>query len=84
MFTEAQIVGVLREAGAGAPLAEVIRTHGIARTTYFAWKAKYANATVPEPARLRELEQENARLKRVDAELALEDTAIKDVLHRTL
>lgn len=83
-FTEAQIVGILREAEAGVPVAEVLRTHGIARTTYFAWKAKYANATVPELARLRELEQENARLKRMYADLALENAGIKDVLSRKL
>lgn len=58
--------------------------HGVARATYFAWKAKYANATISELTRLRELEQENARLKRMYADLALENTAIKDVLNRRL
>ena len=83
-FSEAQIVGILREVDAGVPLAEVLRTHGIARATYFRWRAKYADATVSELSRLRELEQENARLKRMYAELALENTAIKDVLNRKL
>lgn len=65
-------------------MAEVIRKHGISRVTYFTWKAKYANATVPELARLREMEQENARLKRMYADLALENAGIKDVLSRKL
>lgn len=66
------------------PDREVIPTHGIGPATYFTWKAKYANATVPELARLRDLDQENARLKRMYADLALENTAIKDVLSRKL
>jgi putative transposase len=80
--TESQIVGILQEGEAGVPVAELVRKHVIARNTYFNWKAKYAGATVPELQRLRELEQENARLKRMYAELALENAAIKDVLSR--
>ena len=83
-FNEAQIVAVLQEAEAGLPVAEVLRKHGISRPTYFAWKAKYGGASVPELRRLKELEQENAKLKRMYAELALENTAIKDVLTRKL
>jgi putative transposase len=83
-FTEAQILAVLQEAEAGLPVAEVLRKHGISRPTYFAWKAKYGGTSVPELRRLKELEQENAKLKRMYAELALENTAIKDVLNRKL
>lgn len=83
-FTEAQIVAVLKEGEAGVPVAEILRKHGISRNTYFNWKAKYAGATVNELRRLRELEMENARLKRMYAELALENAAIKDVLSRKL
>lgn len=83
-FSEAQIVAVLQEAAAGLPVAEVLRKHGISRPTYFAWKAKYGGTSVPELRRLKELEQENAKLKRMYAELALENTAIKDVLTRKL
>lgn len=83
-FTEAQIVAVLQEAEAGLPVAEVLRKHGISRPTYFSWKAKYGGTLVPELRRLKELEQENAKLKRMYAELALENTAIKDVLSRKL
>ncbi len=83
-FTETQIVAVLQEAEAGMPVAELLRKHGISRPTYFAWKSKYGGTSVPELRRLKELEQENARLKRRYAELALENAAIKDVLHRQL
>jgi putative transposase len=83
-FTEAQIVAVLQEGVAGMPVAEILRKHGIIRPTYFNWKAKYGGTSVPELRRLKELEQENAKLKRMYAELALENAAIKDVLHRKL
>lgn len=83
-FTESQIVAILKEGEAGVPVAELLRKHGISRPTYFNWKSKYGGASVPELRRLRELELENARLKRMYAELALENTAIKDVLGRKL
>lgn len=83
-FTEAQIVGILKESEAGVPVAEIVRTHGISRATYFTWRSKYAGTTVPELRRLKELEAENTRLKRMYAELALEHAAIKDVLQRKL
>jgi putative transposase len=81
-FTEEQIVAVLKEGEAGLPVAEILRKHGISRNTYFKWKSRYGGATVPELRRLRELEVENAKLKRMYAELALENAAIKDVLSR--
>ncbi len=83
-FTESQILAVLAEAEGGMPVAELLRTHGISRQTYFNWKTKYGGASVPELRRLKELEQENAKLKRMYAELALENAAIKDVLSRKL
>ena len=83
-FTESQIVAILKEGEAGVPVAEIVRKHGISRPTYFNWKSKYGGASVPELRRLRELELENAKLKRMYAELALENTAIKDVLGRKL
>ena len=83
-FTESQILAVLKAGEAGTPVAEIIRKHGVSRNTYFNWKAKYAGATISEVRRLRELEQENGRLKRKYAELALENAAIKDVLSRKL
>jgi putative transposase len=83
-FTESQIVAVLQEGEAGVPVADLLRKHGISRPTYYQWKAKYGGASVPELRRLKELEQENAKLKRMYAELALENAAIKDVLSRKL
>jgi putative transposase len=81
-FTEGQIVAVLKEGEAGVPVAEILRRHGVSRNTYFNWKSRYGGATLHELRRLRELEAENARLKRMYAELALENAAIKDVLSR--
>jgi putative transposase len=83
-FSEAQIVAVLQEGEAGMPVAEILRKHGISRPTYFNGKSKYGGSSVPDLRRLNELEQENAKLKRMYAELALENAAIKDVLSRKL
>ena len=81
-FSETQIVAILKEAESGIAIAEIVRKHGISRATYSNWKSKYGGATVSELRRLRELEGENARLKRMYAELALENAAIKDLLQR--
>jgi putative transposase len=83
-FTESQIVAILKEGDAGVPVAEILRKYGISRPTYFNWKSKYGGAGVTERRRLRELEAENTKLKRMYAELALENAAIKDVLGRKL
>ncbi len=83
-FTESQIVEILKEREASVAVAEILRKHGMCRRTYFTWKAKYGGSSVPELRRLKELEGENARLKRLYAEMALEDAALKDVLHREL
>ena len=83
-FTESQIVAVLKEGEAGTPVEEILRKHGISRNTYFNWKSKYGGASVNDLTRLKELEHENAKLKRMYAELALENAAIKDVLARKL
>jgi putative transposase len=83
-FTESQIVSILKDGDAGVPLAELVRKHGISRATYFNWKSKYAGATVADLKRMKELEAENAKLKRMYADLALENAAIKDVLNRKL
>jgi putative transposase len=81
-FTESQIVAILKQGEGGLPIAEIVRQHGISKATYFQWRSKYAGASVDELKRLRELEAENAKLKRMYAELALENAAIKDVLSR--
>ena len=81
-FTESQIMAVLAEGEAGVPVAEVCRKHGISTATFYQWKSKYAGMSVSELKRVKELEAENARLKRMYADLALENAAIKDVLSR--
>jgi putative transposase len=83
-FTESQILGVLGEGDAGMPVAEVCRKHGISTATYYQWKSKFAGMSVSELKRVKELEAENARLKRMYADLALENVAVKDVLSRKL
>ena len=83
-FTESQVVAILKEGEAGVAVAQLARKHGISPATYYQWKSKYAGAGVPELKRLRELEAENAKLKRMYADLALENSAIKEVLSRKL
>lgn len=83
-FTEAQIVAILKEGEAGIPVAQILRKHGISQGTYYNWKSKYGGTSVSELKRLKELEAENAKLKRMYAELALENAAIRDVLSRKL
>jgi putative transposase len=83
-FTESQIVAVLKEGEAGVAPAELARKHGISRATYFNWRSKYGGVTVNELKRMKELEAENSKLKRMYADLALENAAIKDVLSRKL
>ena len=81
-FSESQIVAILKEGEAGLAVAEVCRKHGISAATYYAWKSKYAGASVSDLTRMRELEAENARLKRMYAELALDAAAMKEVIVR--
>lgn len=83
-FSEAQIVAILKEGEAGIPVAQILRKHGISQGTYYNWKAKYGGTSVSELKRLQELEAENAKLKKMYAELALENAAIRDVLSRKL
>jgi putative transposase len=83
-FTEGQIVGTLAEADTGLPVGEACRKHGISTATYYQWKSKYAGLAVSELKRMRELRAEKARLKRMYADLALENATIKDVLSRKL
>jgi len=81
-FSESQIVAILKEGEDGIPVAELLRKHGISRQTYFNWKSRYSGASVSDLKRLRELEAENAKLKRMYTDLALENAAIKDLLQR--
>ena len=79
-FTEEQIIGVLKQAEAGMKTAEICRQHGISAATYYKWKAKYGGLEVSEARRLRQLEDENRRLKQMVAEQALDIQALKGVL----
>ena len=83
-FSEEQIVRILKEVEAGAKVAETCRKHGISEPTYYKWKNQYSGMTVPHLAQLRELQEENARLKRMYADLALMHSALKDVVDRKL
>jgi putative transposase len=83
-YSEAQIADLLKDGESGVPISELIRKHGISRPTYFNWRSKYGGVSVSELKRLKDLEAENAKLKRMYADLALENTAIKDVLSRKL
>ena len=83
-FSESQIVGILAEGESGLAVEDVCRKHGISNATYYQWKSKYAGVSANELKRIKDLEAENGKLKRMYAELALENTAIKDVLSRKL
>jgi len=83
-FSETQIVGILKDAESGIPVADLLRKYEVSKATFFKWRGKYGGVTVADVKRLRELEAENAKLKRMYAELAIENAAIKDVLNRKL
>jgi putative transposase len=81
-FTEAQILAILKERESGLSVIELCRKHGISEPTFHNWKKKYAGMTLDELKRLKELEQENARLKKMYSNLSLEYDAIKDLLSK--
>jgi putative transposase len=83
-FTETQIFDILKEADAGRPVNEIWRKHGISSATYYKWKAKYGGLEASDVKRLRELEHENNKLKRLYADMALENAALKDVITKKL
>ena len=79
-FSEEQIIAILREQEAGVPTAEVCRKHGISSATFYAWKAKFGGMDVSEARRLKSLEEENAKLKRLLADAMLDVSTLKDML----
>ena len=81
-FTEEHIIGILREQEAGAKTADLCRRHGISSARFYAWKAKFGGMEVSDAKRLKALEEENARLKRLLAESLLDQAALKDLLSR--
>lgn len=78
-FNEEQIIGILREQEAGAATAEVCRKHGISSATFYKWKAKYGGLDVSDARRLKALEAENAKLKKLLAEAMLDNVMLKDI-----
>ena len=83
-FTDAQKAFILRQGEDGSPVAEVCRKAGISQATYFNWKKKYAGMMPSDMKRLRELEEENGRLKRIVADLSLDREMLQDVIKRKL
>ncbi len=81
-FTEEQIIGILREQEAGGTVTEITRRHGVSEQSFYRWKAKYGGLEVSEARRLKVLEAENAKLKKLLAEAHLDNAALKDVLSR--
>jgi putative transposase len=77
--TEEQIIGILNEAQAGMPVADLLRKHNISQGTFYRWKAKFGGMDVSEARRLKALEEENGRLKRLVADQALDIQILKDI-----
>jgi putative transposase len=78
-FTEEQIIGILREQESGSKTADVCRKHGVSDATFYKWKAKFGGMEVSDARRLRQLEEENARLKKLLADAMLDNAVLKDV-----
>jgi len=81
-FTEEQVIGVLREHEAGLKTPEVCRKNGISEPTFYAWKAKFGGMSVSDAKRLKQLEDENAKLKKLLAEAMLDNAVLKDITSR--
>jgi putative transposase len=81
-FTEEQIIGFLREAEAGLPIKELCRRHGFSEASYYLWRSKFGGMSVSDAKRLKELEAENARLKRMLANAMLENEITKEALQK--
>ena len=79
-YSESQIAAILQEAEAGLAVAEVARKHGISAATFYQWRSRYGGMSVSDMQRLRELEQENARLKRMFVDLSLDHAVLKEAL----
>lgn len=83
-YSESQIVGILKEADSGVMVKDVCRKYGISDATYYKWKSKYGGLEVSDVRRLRELEAENSKLKRMYADVSLENQALKDLISKKL
>lgn len=83
-FTETQILKILKEAEAGVPLADLCREYGFGKSTYYKWKSKYGGLDASALRRMKELEEENRRLKQMYAELSLDHQVLKDIVEKKL
>lgn len=83
-FSETQIVGILRQVEGGRKVRDVCREHGVSEATYYQWKSKYGGLEAADIKRLKELEDENRRLKQLYADVSLENRALKDVIAKKL
>jgi putative transposase len=83
-FSESQIVNILKDAEAGVSLEDLIRQHGFSKASFYKWKAKYSGMSVSELKRLKELEEENRRLKQMYANLSLDYQVLKDIVEKKL
>jgi putative transposase len=83
-YSDTKVVSILKEAEAGLPVKELCRKYGVSSATYYAWKSKFGGMSASDVKRTRELEAENAKLKRMYADLALENTALKDLIEKKL
>ena len=83
-FSESQIVNILKEAEAGVVLEDLIRQHGFSKASFYKWKAKYGGMSVSELKRLKELEEENRRLKQMYANLSLDYQVLKEIVEKKL
>jgi putative transposase len=83
-FTENQIVNILHESESGLPLDEVLRKHAISKGTFYKWRAKFSGMDASALKRLKELEEENRRLKQMYADLSLEHKVLKDIVEKKL
>ena len=83
-YSESQIVNILKEAEAGVSLEDLIRQHGVSKASFYKWKAKYSGMSVSDLKRLKELEEENRRLKHMYANLSLEHEVLKDIIEKKL
>ena len=81
-FTEEQIIGILKQAQAGMKVVDLCREHGVSDATFYTWRSKYGGMEVSEAKRLKQLEDENKKLKQMLADAMLENKAIKDVLSK--
>lgn len=83
-FTETQIIGILKEADCGVSIKEICRQHGISDATYYNWKSKYGGMNASDLKRMKEMEREISQLKRMYADVAMENRALRDLIEKKL